>query len=148
MRLSRCFPCQRCHFSPLSSTASLYSLSLRSSVLYKDFYCVLLLELADESRIPKLAGDTQILAAPHQGIALGSFAGRSDAIDVKVLLLTPSSSYVAAVAYKDPFPGYDLGSYVGLSSWSHRPATMPKGLGQYPSIPDDGGKMFEGIRIV
>lgn len=52
------------------------SLLLVDDVLDPDLAGVLLLELADEARVPQLRGDAQVLAAPQQGVGLAALAGR------------------------------------------------------------------------
>lgn len=44
-------------------------------------------EFLDEARIPKFTGDSEILAAAHQGVGLAAFCGGWNAVGVKVLLL-------------------------------------------------------------
>lgn len=41
-------------------------------------------EALDESRVPEFGGDTQILAAAHQGVGLAAFGCGGDAIRVEI----------------------------------------------------------------
>ena len=45
-------------------------------MLDPDLVAVLLLELADEARVPQLRGDAQVLAAPQQRVRLCALARR------------------------------------------------------------------------
>lgn len=49
---------------------------LVDNVLDPDLVRVLLLELADEARVPQLRRDAQVLAASQESIRLAAFAGR------------------------------------------------------------------------
>lgn len=58
------------------------ALLLVHHVLDPDLLRVLLLEVADIARIPKLGSDAQVLAAAHQCVALAPFASGGDAVVV------------------------------------------------------------------
>lgn len=45
---------------------------------------VLLLESADEDGVPEVGGDTQVLAAAHQGIGFAALDGGGEVLDVEV----------------------------------------------------------------
>ena len=59
---------------------------LRDGMLDEQFLGVLARELSDESRVPQLAGYTEILTAPGHGVGLAAFDGGRDALGVEVVL--------------------------------------------------------------
>lgn len=63
-------------------------LFLGPDVLCEDLDAVLRLELTDEARIPKLTGDSEVLTAAHEGVALARLSRGGDAVRVEVLLLS------------------------------------------------------------
>lgn len=72
-------------------------LFLRPDVLREDLNAVLRLELADETGIPQFAGDTEVLAAAHERVALACLSRGGDAIGVKVLLLSSGNANKSAI---------------------------------------------------
>jgi hypothetical protein len=58
---------------------------LGGDMLDPDLLAVLLLELADEARVPELGRDAQVLAAPQQRVGFAPLAGRGDGFFGKVL---------------------------------------------------------------
>lgn len=61
---------------------------LADCMLDHQFFAHFLQELADESGIPELTGNTQVFAASHQRIRFAALSGSGDAIWIKVLLFT------------------------------------------------------------
>lgn len=59
---------------------------------------MLCLELADEARVPELACYAEVLAAPHERIALACLGRGGDAVRVEVFLFTARDGDEAVVA--------------------------------------------------
>lgn len=55
-------------------------------MLHPHLSCPILRELAYKPWIPELRRNTQILAAPHQGVGFAAFGRGGDAVGVEVLL--------------------------------------------------------------
>ena len=62
-------------------------LLLSCLVLHPDLLSELLIKLANESRIPEFARNTEVLAAAHQGVGFAPLGRSRDAVGLKVLLL-------------------------------------------------------------
>lgn len=76
-------------------------LLLVDDVLDPDFPAVLLFEISNESRIPELGSDAEVLAAPHQGVGLATLPSSGDGFFGKVL--TFSSGLGDESAYCDTY---------------------------------------------
>jgi hypothetical protein len=66
-------------------------------VLDPDLAAVLLLEGAQEARVPELRGDTQVLAAARQGVGLAALGGGGDGVFAEVLALAAGLGYEAGL---------------------------------------------------
>ena len=62
------------------------ALLLSTPMLRKHLDAVLVLELADEARVPELRGDAEVLGAAHEGVALACLRRGWDAVWVEVFL--------------------------------------------------------------
>jgi hypothetical protein len=69
------------------------ALLLRAHMLDPHLPRPLAQELAYKPRIPQLARNAQVLAAPHQRVGLAALGGRRDAVGVEVLLLAAGYGY-------------------------------------------------------
>lgn len=73
-------------------------LLLGDNMLDKHLARVLGLELADPPRIPQLAGNAQVLAAPHQRVGLAPFRRCRDAVGAEIVLFAAGDGDEAVVA--------------------------------------------------
>lgn len=87
---------------------------------------------------PEFARDPEILAAPHEGVALAALGRGRDTGGAKVLLLPSRDRDESTETHESVLPRDDLCPDVGRSSWCQPPASRPKGLVQDPSIFDLG----------
>ena len=62
-------------------------------MLHPNLLGVLLLELADISRVPELRGDAQVLAAAHERVRLAALAGGGDRLLGEVGALAAGLGY-------------------------------------------------------
>jgi hypothetical protein len=63
-------------------------LLLGNLVLNPSFLYIMFFEPADIHWIPEFRGDTEILAATHQGVGLGTLNGGGDRFGVEVVVVT------------------------------------------------------------
>lgn len=66
-----------------------------------------LLESANKGRVPELAGDTQIFAAPHQRVTLARLGGSRESARIKVLLLATSDRHESSADDETPLARQD-----------------------------------------
>lgn len=65
-------------------------LLLGSDMLDPHLLCQFTRKLADETRIPEFACNTEIFTAAHKGVGFAAFGGGGNAIGVEVLLFATS----------------------------------------------------------